>query len=119
MIAKQLNLQKKVTIPSLTFLIHNLALFTFQGVQLMIITFENRKVKLFEVETGHFQCEFQFLDSSLDTFTAPENNDSSKEQDREANSQLDGEGRSPAIKGGEAEDILTEAPMFNRAHRKR
>lgn len=118
-IAKQLNLAKKVNIPSLTFLIHNLVLFTFQGVQLMIITFENRKVKLFEVETGHFQSEFLFVDSSLDTYTntrarSEHSSDSGREQPRESSGQFapDGEPRpssavrSPAAR--ESDDILTK-----------
>ena len=34
--------------------------------QLVLVAFENRKVKLFEAETGHFQFEFVFEDKTLD-----------------------------------------------------
>ena len=84
-------------------------MFTFQGMQLMIITFENRKVKLFEVETGHFQSEFSFVDSSLDTFARPKSegsHDSSDENEQSNVLGADGEGKSLANRDND--DILTK-----------
>ena len=59
-----MNVQTKVKVPAVTFLINNLIIFTFQGVQFIIVSFENAKVKLFDASTGHFEQEFFFYDNS-------------------------------------------------------
>jgi hypothetical protein len=53
--AKQMNVQTKIKVPAVTFLINNLIMFTYQGVQFIIVSFENAKVKLFDAATGHFE----------------------------------------------------------------
>ena len=62
--AKQMNVQTKVKVPAVTFLINNLIMFTYQGVQFLIVSFENARVKLFDASTGHFEQEFFFYDNS-------------------------------------------------------
>ena len=53
----------------LTYLIDSVIMIEFQGTPLLLITFENHSVKLFESENGHFVHEFHFNDNINDEFT--------------------------------------------------
>ena len=44
----------------------NITIFTFQGANLLLITFENKSVQVFEEANGHFCYEFNFYDNSSD-----------------------------------------------------
>jgi hypothetical protein len=50
-----MNNQAKVKIPAVTFLINNVLMFSHQGALLLIVSFENSKVILFDAITGHFE----------------------------------------------------------------
>lgn len=62
-LAKQTGNQGKAQIPTVTYLIDNLLMFNFQGVNLFLICFENQSVQVFESRNGHFIYEFNFYDN--------------------------------------------------------
>ena len=55
-------------IPSVTYLIENLQMFSFQGTKMLLIAFENKTVQVFEAQNGHFAHEFHFQDNVFDQF---------------------------------------------------
>ena len=61
--ARQAGKSKDFKIPVVTYLIDQLQMFTFQGTPLLLVAFENKTVRMFESDNGHFQQEFLFYDS--------------------------------------------------------
>ena len=57
---------KVAKVPSVTYLIESLMMFDFQGTQMLLVTFENHSVQMFESSNGHFAHEFLFYDNVFD-----------------------------------------------------
>lgn len=80
---------KKVKIPSVTYLIDELVMFAFQGTKMLLIAFENQSVQVFESGNGHFVYEFSFYDNVIDQFKS--NNQVNKLQAEKEEKELQAE----------------------------
>jgi hypothetical protein len=59
---------KPAKIPAVTYLIDNMVMFTFQGVTMLLIAFENKTVQMYDSSNGHFLHDFVFYDNVFDQF---------------------------------------------------
>jgi hypothetical protein len=80
-IAKQAG--KVAKIPAVTYLVDNLMMLTFQGTPMLLVTFENHTVQLFESGNGHFAHEFLFYDNVFDQFSYKEDKNSEEYEKKE------------------------------------
>jgi hypothetical protein len=74
---------KVAKVPAVTYLIENMMMFTFQGTPMLLVTFENHSVQMFESGNGHYAHEFLFYDNVFDQFSYAEDKNSEEYEKKE------------------------------------
>ena len=69
-------------VPSITYQIDNMQIFTFQGTRMLLIAFENKTVQVFEASNGHYAHEFQFYDKVFDSFGLKSDDDEEEKTEK-------------------------------------
>jgi hypothetical protein len=64
-------------------------MFTFQGTPMLLVSFENHTVQMFESGNGHFMHEFSFYDNVFDQFTYKEDKNSAEYEKKEQKRRLE------------------------------